>query len=118
MASYTPNYNLKKPAGTDVVDIDDLNGNMDIVDTQLASLNSNLQSLIVDETQFLVYDASGISGAISAPSGLTGYLPFLAVPMESTATDAYILTSPSASYVCCKSISGKSRNTKIYFVKV
>ena len=40
MASYTPNYNLKKPAGTDVVDIADLNGNMDIVDTQLNSLNS------------------------------------------------------------------------------
>ena len=42
MASYTPNYNLKKPAGTDVVDIDDLNGNMDIIDTQLNSLNSKL----------------------------------------------------------------------------
>lgn len=45
MASYTPNYNLKKPAGTDVVDIADLNGNMDIIDTQLNSLNSKLSTL-------------------------------------------------------------------------
>lgn len=33
MATYTPNYNLKKPATTDVVNIADINGNMDIIDT-------------------------------------------------------------------------------------
>ena len=33
---YTGNYNLKKPEGTDVVNIDDLNGNMDILDTEVA----------------------------------------------------------------------------------
>jgi hypothetical protein len=33
---YTQNYNLKKPEGTDVVNIDDLNNNADIIDTELA----------------------------------------------------------------------------------
>lgn len=37
----TPNYNLKKPEGTDVVNIDDLNGNADIIDGKLKELNDN-----------------------------------------------------------------------------
>lgn len=31
----TPNYGLKKPDGTDLVNIEDLNSNMDIIDSQL-----------------------------------------------------------------------------------
>ena len=32
MATYTPNYNLKKPGASDTVDIADINGNMDVID--------------------------------------------------------------------------------------
>ncbi|PRR70932.1 hypothetical protein [Clostridium thermopalmarium] len=35
----TANYGLKKPEGTDVVNIEDLNYNADIIDTQIKSLN-------------------------------------------------------------------------------
>ena len=35
MATYTTNFNLKKPAGTDSVAISDINGNMDIIDNEL-----------------------------------------------------------------------------------
>lgn len=35
MATYTDNYNLKKPDGTDYVDIQDINNNMDAIDTAL-----------------------------------------------------------------------------------
>ena len=42
MASYTPNYNLKKPADSDSYDIADENGNMDIIDAALNTLNSKL----------------------------------------------------------------------------
>lgn len=35
MATYTPNYNLKKPATSDLVSIADINGNMDAVDAAL-----------------------------------------------------------------------------------
>jgi hypothetical protein len=38
MASYTPNNNLKKPAGTDYVLVGDLNGNMDILDAAVGNL--------------------------------------------------------------------------------
>lgn len=37
----TPNYKLKKPEGTDVVDIDDINENADIIDAKLKELNDN-----------------------------------------------------------------------------
>lgn len=40
MASYTPNYNLKKPADGDYYDIADDNGNMDKIDTALNTLNA------------------------------------------------------------------------------
>ena len=42
MASYTPNYNLKKPADSDSYDIADHNGNMDKIDTALNTINSKL----------------------------------------------------------------------------
>ena len=35
MATYTNNYNLKKPAETDFYDIEDFNGNTDIIDSAL-----------------------------------------------------------------------------------
>lgn len=38
MATYTPNYNLKKPATTDLVSIADINENMDTLDTVISSL--------------------------------------------------------------------------------
>jgi len=38
---YTQNYNLKKPEGTDLVNIDDLNYNADVIDTELAARIKN-----------------------------------------------------------------------------
>ena len=35
--TYTPNFHLAKPSGEDNVRISDLNDNMDIIDTALAS---------------------------------------------------------------------------------
>ena len=71
MASYTPNYNLKKPAGTDVVDIDDLNGNMDIVDTQLGkkieSSPDNTGMKVVD--MYITYESNAWKLAIKTKDG-------------------------------------------------
>ena len=36
---YTQNYNLKKPEGTDAVNIDDLNYNADVLDAQLKAVS-------------------------------------------------------------------------------
>lgn len=38
---YTGNYNLKKPDGTDIVNIEDFNENADIIDAELKKLNTN-----------------------------------------------------------------------------
>ena len=41
---YTSNYNLKKPEGTDVVNIDDLNENADIIDQKLKELEDGVHN--------------------------------------------------------------------------
>jgi hypothetical protein len=41
LPNYTTNYNLKKPLGTENYNVEDQNGNMDIIDTQIKSLNNN-----------------------------------------------------------------------------
>lgn len=38
---YTPNYNFKKPDQTDSYNVDDFNGNMDILDTKLKEVADN-----------------------------------------------------------------------------
>ncbi|MFI8716220.1 hypothetical protein, partial [Brevibacillus brevis] len=38
MAKYTPNYQLKKPEGNENYNVEDQNGNMDIIDSKLAEL--------------------------------------------------------------------------------
>lgn len=41
MATYTTNYNLKKPEGTDFYNIADFNGNADILDAALKTVADN-----------------------------------------------------------------------------
>ena len=80
------------------------------------SLNSNLANLVTNNTQSLYYDANGISAQITVP---TGYVPFLAVPQEATASGAYLVNGSGGAYFCsCSAIANKSRNTRIYFIKV
>ena len=38
MATYTPNLNLKKPAGTEDINVADMNGNSDILDAAIKAL--------------------------------------------------------------------------------
>lgn len=45
MATNTPNYGFKKPAYTDPVDINDINGNFDKVDTELNSISYEVGNL-------------------------------------------------------------------------
>ncbi|MHC1750788.1 MAG: hypothetical protein AB9856_21145 [Cellulosilyticaceae bacterium] len=41
----TTNYAIKKPEGTDIVDIDIINANMDVIDTQLKKQNQQMDDL-------------------------------------------------------------------------
>jgi hypothetical protein len=45
---YTPNLNLKKPARTDPVLIDDLNDNMDILDQEVQDVWDTLDQEVQD----------------------------------------------------------------------
>ena len=59
---YTPNLNLKKPAKTDPVLIDDLNDNMDILDQEVKDVREILDNLFVEEGEpldELVYVTTG-----------------------------------------------------------
>ena len=58
MADYTPNYNLKKPAQTDLYNIADHNGNSDIIDT---ALNNKADK-----------DLSNVTGTLPIANGGTG----------------------------------------------
>jgi hypothetical protein len=46
--NYTPNLNLKKPAKTDPVLIDDLNDNMDILDQEVKGIRDTLDQEVQD----------------------------------------------------------------------
>jgi len=46
--NYTPNLNLKKPAKTDPVLIDDLNDNMDILDQEVKDIRDTLDQEVED----------------------------------------------------------------------
>lgn len=56
MATFTPNYSLRKPASTDFVDFSaDLNANWDIVDTQL---KTNADNIKVPQVKIKTVDTS------------------------------------------------------------
>lgn len=50
MATYTPNYNLKKPDYGDVVDVADFNGNSDTIDGALINIQNTIDELIINES--------------------------------------------------------------------
>lgn len=68
MASYTPNYNLKKPAQDDFFDVDDFNGNSDIIDT---ALNNKLNTDFSNISGGAIAIANGGTGATTASGALT-----------------------------------------------
>ena len=57
MADYTPNLNLKKPAQDDFFDVDDFNGNSDLIDTAFGNLDTALDGK-------LNTDFSNIAGGV------------------------------------------------------
>lgn len=68
MASYTPNYNLKKPTQDDFFDVDDFNGNSDIIDT---ALNGKLNTDLSNISGGAIAIANGGTGATTASDALT-----------------------------------------------
>lgn len=65
----TINYSLKKPEGTDIVNIDDLNYNMDVLDTKLKEVDNKASNItapvtsVNTKTGAVVLSASDIKAA-------------------------------------------------------
>ena len=64
MAEYTSNYNLKKPSQTDFVNIDDINGNMDIIDEKVKEISDSASDSMqkvptATDGNMAVFDSTG-----------------------------------------------------------
>lgn len=103
MATYTPNLNLKKPAGTENMNINDINGNSDIIDAALVKANESLTTINTNITaaerarynRFGKVVVIGLTFTVgSAISGTTDIL-FTGAPAAQTSTRA-ILTQANA----------------------
>lgn len=68
MASYTPNYNLKKPSQDDFFDVDDFNENADKIDT---ALNEKLNTDFSNISGGTIPISAGGTGATTAAGALT-----------------------------------------------
>ncbi len=70
---YTQNYNLKKPGGADIVDVNDFNSNTDIIDTALTPTASPNQVPVSNGPGKLTQWVSWIANRIKAITGKTNW---------------------------------------------
>ena len=88
MADYTPNLNLKKPARTDYFNLNDFNGNADIIDTAVGDIDTSLDGKLNTDFSNISGGAIAIangetgattaSGALTNLSNITGTMPITA----------------------------------------
>ena len=99
MATYTTNYNLKKPADSDFINIADLNGNVDIIDEELkkrpvvGSDGKLPDNLLPDLSE--TYEEKGAAGtAVSAHNTSTNAHNDIRIELDKKAPVPIIGTTP------------------------
>ena len=99
MATYTTNYNLKKPADSDFINIADLNGNADIIDEELkkrpvvGSDGKLSNNLLPDLSE--TYEKKGAAGtAVSAHNTSTNAHNDIRIELDKKAPAPIIGTTP------------------------
>ena len=99
MATYTTNYNLKKPADSDFINIADLNGNADIIDEELkkrpvvGSDGKLPDNLLPDLSE--TYEEKGAAGtAVSAHNTSTNAHNDIRIKLDKKAPVPIIGTAP------------------------
>ena len=96
MATTTTNYNLKKPAPSDFYNIADFNGNADIIDAQLKSINDQYTELSGTVTANTVkVDAALTMGVRTLSCTKSGNTFKLTLALPSMGMYSCIFTSPS-----------------------
>ena len=83
MAKNTSNYNLKKPSSEDFYNVEDQNGNMDIIDQELKRLN--------EDNQYTDQKISSVSSDLSSHLSDIAHVPHLGT--TSNAGNAYSITT-------------------------
>ena len=80
MPNYTPNINLRKPLGTEFYSVNDQNGNMDILDTQIqllrakdTSIDAQIATLQADKGIWIGGLERGIPDLNDAPDGVVPF---------------------------------------------
>ena len=61
----TTNYGLKKPEGSDVVNIDDFNYNADILDSKIKEVSNSIESLELVASNVKMANGSNVEEAIT-----------------------------------------------------
>ena len=93
MASYTPNLNLKKPAGTEDINVADMNGNSDILDTAIKALRDFVAITSAVPTQTAGSKWTGGTMRVRKRSGICE-IKFEGVVLSALTTRETIATIP------------------------
>lgn len=110
MATYTSHYNLKKPAGTEDINVNDINGNADLTDSAIwATLTYHRTLEESDNMDLLASEGTGIFTIgnylpQNAPSGYTW-----AMVIQIKRSDIFVhqyIVKPSAGAVLVREYSG------------
>ncbi len=110
MANYTPNYNLKKPAQDDFFDVDDFNGNSDIIDTALNNkLNTDFSNISGGGGGVVPITAGG-TGANTAAGALSNLGAF---PSSGGTIAGDVKLKTSSSNYGCALTFGDSTNVQL-----
>ena len=70
MMRLTVNYGLKKPEGSDVVNIDDFNYNADIIDSTMKEIKSEVGALELKAEKVTVADSTNVFTATNVEAAL------------------------------------------------
>ena len=87
MASYTSHYNLKKPAGTEDINVNDINTNMDAIDAAIYSVSDKTQMTVLAANWTATQTSANnvkVTDDLSLSEGL--WLVILTVPFASSGT--------------------------------
>ena len=87
MASYTSHYNLKKPAGTEDINVNDINTNMDAIDAAIYSVSDKTQMTVLLANWIATQTSANnvkVTDDLSLSEGL--WLVILTVPFASSGT--------------------------------
>lgn len=123
MASYTSHYNLKKPAGSEKVQIGDINGNMDTLDTELYSTNQAIANVRSLASAGSFSTLEGLSEILDTQASNTtqGTIKTFAVTCTGTVLPFYnsvaysvTMQRPGSTTYLCATLYANSVNTMVF----